>query len=149
MAAFVRTVRHEVGALDAGRRALRQFGRVVGGVLLGLGALVLWRRGWALSPASALLLGAGAALVVLGQAAPGALRPVFRVWMTAALTLGFVMTRVLLTVFFFLAVTPTGWLRRTFGQSPVLTRPDPQAATYWMRREPFDGDQKERLERMY
>lgn len=146
---LARTVRHEVRALDASPRALRQFGRVVGGVLLALGALVLWRKGWALTTASGLLLAAGATLVVLGQLAPGGLRPVHRAWMTLALALGFVMTRALLTLFFFLVITPAGWLRRTFGKSPVLTRPDPDAKTYWIRHAPFDGDQKERLERLY
>lgn len=149
LATFARTVRHEVRALDASPRALRHFGRVVGGVLLALGALVLWRKGWALTLAPALLLAAGVALVGLGQLAPAWIRPVHRAWMTAALALGFVMTRVLLTLFFLFVITPAGWLRRTFGKSPVLTRPDPDAETYWIRHAPFDGDPKERLERLY
>jgi hypothetical protein len=148
-AAFVRAVREEVRLLDGSPQALRRFGLVVGGVLAGIGAVVLWRRGWALGAASGGLLGAGAALVVLGAAAPRVLRPVFRAWMTLAFALGFVMTRVILTLVFFLLVTPIGVLRRTLGTSPIRTRPDPTAPTYWLPRPPPEGDDRERLGRMY
>jgi hypothetical protein len=139
----------EVRTLDTSRRALRSFGRVVGLVLLGLGLFAWWRRDWLLTVLPGLLLGVGAALLVLGLIAPGVLRPVYRVWMGLAVVLGFVMTRVLLTILYLLAFTPVGWLRRTFGQSPILTRPDPDTPSYWMTREPLGEDPKERLERLY
>ena len=149
LTAFARTVREEVRGLDASPRALRRFGLVVGGVLAGVGLVVLWRRGWSPGVLSLGLGGVGGLLGMLGLAAPRALRPVFVAWMTLALAMGFVMTRVLLSLFFFLVLTPAGLLRRTFGRSPVLTRPDPEARSYWIPRSREEAPPRERLERMY
>ena len=143
------TLAAEVRALDTSRQALRSFGLVVGGVVLALGAFALWRRGWALTTLPSVLFGVGGTLLVLGLLAPALLRPVYRVWMTLAVVLGFVMTRVLLSVLYVLVITPIGWIRRTASQSPILTKPEPQAESYWIMREASDADDKERLERLY
>ena len=148
MAGFLATVRAEVGALDVSRRALRRFGLAVGGVFLALVAVSAWRHGGALGAGARGLLGVGGLLVGMGLAAPGALLPVYRVWMTAALAMGFAMTRVILTVAFVFLFVPVGLLFRVLRRDALHQRPDPSAPTYWIRR--TDGPSgKERLERMY
>jgi hypothetical protein len=148
VAGFLATVRAETAALDVSRRALRRFGLAVGGVFLALVAVSAWRHGGALGPVARGLLGAGGLLVVLGAAAPGALLPVYRVWMTAALAMGFAMTRVILTVAFVFVFVPVGLVFRLVRRDPLHQRPDPSAPSYWIRR--TDGPSgKERLERMY
>ncbi len=134
--------------LDTSRKALRNFGLVVGGVLLGIAALVLWRKGWTPNTAVYILGGIGGALVVLGLIVPAVLKPLYRVWMGLALVLGFVMTRVLLTVVFFLLFMPIGLVMRLLGRDPMHRRPDPSAASYWIKRTP-DASPKERLEKYY
>lgn len=148
---FLSDIATELRALDVSTKSLRSFGRVVGGVLLLLGLIALWRRDWQFTATGipGLLFGLGGALIVLGAVAPALLRPVYRVWMGLALVLGFVMTRVLLTLFFIIAITPIGWLRRTFGTSSILMRPSNDATSYWIEREPEADDPKERLTRLY
>ena len=143
---LLETVRDEVRALDPSVRALRRFGLVVGGVLLAIGGVLLWRRGG--GPLAWGLGGAGALLVVLGVAVPVALRPVRTVWMAVAFALGFVMTRVLLTVVFALTVVPIGLALRVLGKDPLHRRPDPEAATYWVARDDGRPD-RESLERYF
>ena len=143
---LVQTVRDEVRALDPSRRALRQFGLVVGGVLLAAGGVLLWRRGsgpwvWGLG-------GVGGLLVLLGVLAPAVLRPVRTVWMGVAFALGFVMTRVLLTLAFGLAVVPTALVLRLLGKDPLHRRPDPDAVTYWIARDDGRPD-RDSLERYF
>ena len=140
-------LRDELRALDVSPKALRMFGLLVGGVLAALGTLLAWRAGWTIGPWSGGLLAVGGALVVLGALAPRALGGPYRAWMAFALALGVVMSRVLLTLFFYLVLTPAGWARRTFSQSPVRTEPDPDAASYWIARE--DEPDAERLKRMW
>ena len=108
----------ELRALDVRLPALRSFGRVVGGVLILIGLFALWRRDWAFTATGlpGLLFGLGGALVLLSLVAPQLLRPVYRVWMGLAFVLGYFMTRLLLSLVFFGAITPVGWLR----QSPIL-----------------------------
>jgi hypothetical protein len=65
----------------------------------------------------------------------GALRPRLlvvpnRLWMGVAEAMGFVMTRVILGLVFFLIVTPIGLLRRLTGGDP-LGRRSRSAESYW------------------
>ena len=138
-------VRDEIRALDTSPRALRQFGVLVGGVLVVIAAVVAWRGGaaWALGVG-----GAGALLVALGLAAPPMLRVPYLGWMGLAVVLGFVTSRVLLTAVFFLIVTPTGLALRALGRRPLALRPDPAAETYWHARDAAPPD-PERFGRYY
>ena len=144
----MREILDELRHLDVSAPALRRFGRTVGLVFLLLGGVVLWRRGGALTPLPVTLLGVGAVLVLLGLAAPVALRGVYRTWMLVAFALGFVMTRVLLTVVFFGLVTPLGLVRRALGHDPMSRRPAPDAPTYWISKPPEDAA-PERMEHTF
>ena len=137
----------EVRALDTGREALRRFGLVVGGVFVGIAAVVAWRHG-ALTPWALGLGGPGAALVVLGLAAPTLLRPVYRVWMGLAVVLGFVMTRVLLTAVFALLVVPIGLALQLAGKDLLRRKLDRAAGSYWLPK-PAGEPAAERLKRYY
>lgn len=142
---FLASVHAEVAALDHSARSLRRFGLAVGGVLLAVAAVVAWRAGGATAWAVGL---GGGALVVGGAVVPGLLGPVYRVWMTGAFALGFVMTRVILTVAFVVLFVPVGLVFRVIGRDVLRQRPDPEAASYWIARD--DGPAgRERLERMY
>lgn len=134
----------ELRTLDTAPRALRRFGLLVGAVLLVLGAFAAWRE----TGAATGLLAAGGALVGLGALVPKILKWPYVVWMALALALGFVMTRVLLTIVYFVVVTPIGLILRISGRDPMHRRPDPSKNTYWIAKEP-DGDVRERLERYY
>lgn len=143
---LLQTVRAEVRALDRSPRALRSFGLVVGGVLLAIAAALAWRAGWTVSPLGWGLVGAGGTLGVLGSVAPATLGPVHRAWMTGAFALGFVMTRVVLTLAFVLAVVPMSLALRLARKDLLRRRLDPDAPTYWIAREDggADRDQFER-----
>ena len=137
---------HEIKAIDTSRKALRSFGLVVGGVLLVIAAVIVWRSGWTLGPAGRWVGGIGAALAVLGLILPAVLLPVYRVWMALAVVLGFVMTRVILTLVYFLVLLPIGLVRRMLGNDPMHRHPDPTASTYWL---PHEDTPPERLEKYY
>ena len=94
--------------LKTGARDLRKFGLKVGGVFVLLGVLFLLRH----RPSYPAFLGAGAVLMAFGIIWPRALKYVYIAWMALAFTLGFVMSNVILVLFFFLFVTPIGLLRR-------------------------------------
>ena len=143
---FVQTVREEVRALDPSARALRQFGLVVGGVLLAAAAALAWRRG--VGPWGWGLGGVGGVLVALGAVAPAVLRPVRTAWMALAFALGFVMTRVILTAAFALTFVPAGLALRLLGKDLLHRRPDADAETYWIPRTDGRPD-RESLERYF
>ncbi len=141
-------IRQEIRELDVGKKHVRSFGYLVGGALMALALVGLWRRGGAANVTVYALLGSGGALAALALAAPAALRPLYRVWMGLALVLGFVMTRVILTLVFFLVITPVGWIMRALGKDPLHRRSDRSAASYWIEKTPPDPSPK-RLEKYY
>jgi hypothetical protein len=53
--------------------------------------------------------------------------------MALAFTLGFVMSNVILALFFFLAVTPIGLLARLLQKDFLAQKWDKQAASYWIQ----------------
>jgi len=109
-------------------RKEREFGLIVGGVLV---ALSLWwfYRGKFLST-SQLILPLGSLLLLLGLMFPKALIWPNKVWMGLAEVLSFVSTRVVLAIVFFLVVAPIGFVKRACGWDPLHRRAQPRDS-YW------------------
>ncbi len=115
----------------ATRRDLRNFGITFGVVTLVIAAFFAWKG--RTGPAQ----GFGIASLVFFLAAalvPGLLRPFFGPWMKFAEILGYINTRILLGLFYYVGVTPTGLLMRLAGKDP-MTRTFKQkgAPTYWSK----------------
>ncbi|MEX1054605.1 MAG: SxtJ family membrane protein [Rhodothermales bacterium] len=145
---ILKVLSEEIRNIDAGKKALRSFGLVVGGVFLGIAVVVFWRAEWTFVTSVKILGALGSVLVVFGLVAPTLLRPVYRVWMAIAVILGFIMTRVLLTLVFFLVVTPIGLLMRAFGRDPLNRKLDKNVSSYWIPKKYLDRSPK-RLEKYY
>jgi hypothetical protein len=111
---------------------LRGFGLVVGGVLAVIG-LVLLIKG---SGAYVWFIGIGAFLIASGLAVPALLKPLYLPWMALSVVLGWVMTRVLLLLLYFVVLMPIGLVSRAFGKKFLdYGRRDPSIESHWNRRE--------------
>ena len=109
-------------------RAEREFGLIVGGVLLLLSLWWVYRGKFPV--VSPITLPVGAALVLLGLVFPKALVWPNRAWMALAEVLSFVMTRIILAFVFFAIVTPIGVVKRVFGWDPLHRRAG-ASESYW------------------
>jgi Saxitoxin biosynthesis operon protein SxtJ len=117
-------------------RQFRSFGLLVGAgwAILGLWPAVVrggTPRAWALA------LGLG--LLVAALIMPAALRPIHRVWMALGNVLGQINTKIVLTLIFFVVITPIGVVLRLFRADPLQRRFDPQADTYRVVRKPRES----------
>src|SRR5437867_9706883 len=101
-------------------RAEREFGLIVGGVLVLLSGWWLYRGKF--PSVSHVTLPVGAALVLLGLVFPRTLVWPNKAWMALAEVLSFVSTRIILALVFFLVVTPIGFVKRLFGWDPLHRR---------------------------
>jgi hypothetical protein len=130
--------------VDASRKNVRNFGFLFGGIFLAASLLMIYRGNgaWIWAALATVLFGAG------GVAGYPLLKPVYTAWMMFAFVLGWINTRVLLGVFFYLVVTPLGLFLRLTGKDLLDEKLDRGAATYWLKRErkPFD---RRRLERLF
>ncbi|MCK5175187.1 MAG: hypothetical protein KAR47_17470 [Planctomycetes bacterium] len=117
---------------------LRKFVVTIAIALSLLGAIAAWRgRGYALW-----LFIFTAVFLSVGLLAPKTLGPVYVGWMAMAKMMGYVMTRVILTVLFYLVVTPVSITAKLFGKSFLDLKFDKNADSYWIERksEPEKGD---------
>ena len=122
---------------------VRKFGILFTGVCA-VGVAYLLYKG---NPSWQWFAAGGAFFLITGLFLVPVLRPVYIGWMKFAQVLGWINTRILLGVFFYLVLTPIGVLLRLFGKDLLEERIDRSAKTYWIRREsqPFDPKRYERL----
>ena len=110
------------------RRELRQVAvitligcAIVGGVLRWYGhptaATVVWAIGAVVGP--------------IGLIAPVLVKPVFLVLSIVSWPIGFVVSYVVMAVFYYVIITGTGMIFRLVGRDPLHRKPDPEATTYW------------------
>ena len=110
------------------RTELRKFALTVAIALCVLGAALVW-RGKTHYLGCFILSGV---LLSFGIAAPIVLQPLYTAWMALASGMGWVMTRVILTVLFYLVVTPVGLLGRFCGKNFLDVKLDSSAESYWI-----------------
>jgi len=105
----------------------RKFGITVGVVLMVIAGFLFWRG----KETFEILLISGSLLFVLGIAIPAVLKPIYWVWMILATLLGWVMTRVILGLLFYVVITPIGLLSRLFGNQFLELEWDKSKDSYW------------------
>jgi hypothetical protein len=110
----------------------RGFGYVFAAVCALVAALSWYhggqRWGWWLAAAALFAL---AAILV-----PQWLAPLNRLWTRLGLLLAAVIGPAVMALVFYGCITPIGALMRLFGKDPLRLRYEPDAASYWIPREP-------------
>jgi hypothetical protein len=88
------------------------------------------------------VLGLGLGLFGLSRIAYPVMKPIHFVWMKLSQILGWMSTHVILSIFFYLIVTPTGLLMRLFGKDLLDQKIDRDAKSYWTKRDLSKYDPK-------
>lgn len=115
------------------KKELRKFGITMAIALGIIGCLVLWRS----KPAWPYLLGISGVFLIFGLILPRALRPIEWGWMKLAYILGIIVSHILVTLTFFLVITPMGCIIRLIGKDLLNLKFDKKAESYWI---PVDPD---------
>lgn len=132
-------IAEELRAVKSGRGDLRKFGITMTVGLAVIGALFLWRD----KGEPMIFFGVAALFLVLGLALPVALRPIQRAWMAFAIVLGWVMTRVILVVLFYIGITSVALIARIARKRFLALGFEPASESYWERREkPERGNER-------
>jgi Saxitoxin biosynthesis operon protein SxtJ len=97
----------------------RSFGVSVGGVLIVIGAALVWRGR---VTRAEIVGGVGGLLLILGLARPMLLTWPSKVWWRFAHALGYVNARIILTILFGLVLLPIGLVWRLVGRDPLGRR---------------------------
>lgn len=118
---------------EIGKKQLREFGWLVGGVFVIIGFWPLLVRG---EPLRLWALGPGAALMIVGTLLPAVLAPIFKGWMWIGHVLGWINTRILLGLVFYGMVTPIGIVFRLMGKDAMRLVGQEASSTYRVIRKP-------------
>ena len=115
------------------KKELRSFGFLVGAIFTVIGVWPMLFSGesprlWA--------IGLGGSLILVGGVLPAALAPIHKGWMWVGDMLGWINTKIILTIVFYGLVTPMGLLFRLLGKDVMRQAAMQDSPTYRVIREP-------------
>ena len=117
----------EIKNIKSEKSDLRKFGITIGLILLIIAGFLFWKE----KESFQILLTFGVTLCILGITIPFILKPIYWVWMVFATILGWIMTRVILSLLFYIIFTPIGLILRFFGKQFLELRWDQSKESYW------------------
>ena len=120
------------------KKDLKNFGLVIGIALLILAGFLWWKD----RPIFLTFGGIGIVVISIGFIFPIILKPFQIIWMVFAVIMGFIMTRVILSLLFYLVLTSTGLLAKLFGKKFLDLKLDASASSYWIQKPKRDLGKK-------
>ena len=132
----------EIKNIKSEKSDLRKFGIIVGIVLLIIAGFFFLKE----KESFQLFLTIGIILFVTGIVIPFTLKPIYWVWMVFSTILGWFMTRVILSLLFYVVFTPIGLIGRLFGKQFLDLKQNHSQQSYWNMRivETFDTQNYEK-----
>ena len=117
----------EIKNIKSKKSDLRNFGITVGIILLVISGFLFWKE----KESFQIFLAIGIILFLIAISIPAVLKPVYWIWMIFAIILGWVMTRVILSLLFYVVFTSIGLALRFFGKQFLELRWDKSKDSYW------------------
>ena len=112
-------------------REIRKFG-VIAFFFFGCLAIIgIWTK----KPLPTYLFGFLSLLGMSFVLIPSKTKPVYSLWLRIAHFLGRVVTTVILTLAYYLVITPAALIKRILGGAPLPIKPDKNCPSYWVTRE--------------
>ena len=117
----------EIKNIKSEKSDIRKFGITIGIILMIIAGFLFWKE----KESYQIFLTVGTILFVLGILVPAVLKPIYWIWMIFATILGWIMTRVILSLLFYIIITPIGLILRFFGKQFLELRWDKSKESYW------------------
>lgn len=131
---WIESVRHDIAELPSTDAVLKKFGLTIGGVMIVLAIVSQWKHWWNEWTIVGVIL-AGTALCGTGMFAPGLLKKIHHLWMSFAIIIGSIVSRIILSIIFFLILTPVALIARMAGKTflPGIKKNPP--GSLWIQRD--------------
>ena len=117
----------EIRNIKCAKNDLRKFGITVGVILIAIARILFWKE----KQLFEILISIGAVLFVTGLTMTVILKPIYWIWMIFAIIIGWIMTRVILSLIFYNIFTPIGLTARLLGKRFLVLRCDRMIDSYW------------------
>tara|TARA_B100000212_G_scaffold137320_1_gene103473 strand:+ start:258 stop:668 length:411 start_codon:yes stop_codon:yes gene_type:complete len=116
----------ELNNIKFGRKDLKNFGFTIGFILLIISVFLFVRE----RDSSIYFFSLGLIFIGLGIIIPTVLKPAYKIWMSFAVIIGWIMTRIILSVLFYLIISTIGIFARLFGKD-FLNLKSKNNESYW------------------
>jgi len=126
------------------KKELRKFAITIFAALGIIGGILLWQE----KDIGYILWTVGILILLPGLFWAKILGPIYKVWMSFALLLGFVMNHFILALMYYLVFTPIGLIRRMISKDPLHISLNRAKETYWIKRADEEFS-KEKYEKMF
>ena len=134
----------EIKNIKTGKKYLRSFGITFGIIFL----IITFYLFCLENESYQIIFYLSVSFIAFGLILPNFLKPIYIIWMTFAIFIGWIMTRVILSLLFFIIVTPVGLALRILGKDLLdLNKQDIQKS-YWNMRD-SDLEQNQNYEKQY
>ena len=120
----------EIKSIKTSNKDIRSFGITIGIILFIISATLFYYD----KSSYQIISYIGGGFIALGIIIPILLKPIYILWMTFAVILGWVMTRVVLSLVFYLIITPIALITRLIGKD-FLTLKSKKLESYWNNRD--------------
>jgi len=134
----------EIKNIKSERSDVRNFGFIIGVVLLIISGFLFWKE----KESFQIFIVIGITIVLTASAIPRVLKPVYWIWMIFAVTFGWFMNLLILSLLFYVVFTSIGLTLRVFGKQFLELRWDKSNETYWNFRT-SDHLKKENFEKQF
>jgi len=131
---WIEEIRHDISTIQSTPDDLKKFGLTIGSVLLLLSGVAFW-KGWWSEAALISICAISVSLILSGIFFTQILRAIHYWWMSFAIILGSIVSRIVLLIVFFLIVTSISLVSRMFGKKFYITHHDHRQSSYWIRRD--------------
>lgn len=124
-------LKEEIKNIKSSRNELKQFGLIIGAVLLLIGGY----RCWKIHLDYHYFLISGGLMALAALIFPVILKPFQKLWMALALILGWLMSRLVLATVFYFILTPVSLIAKIIGKKFLELRSSKSQKSYWNYRQ--------------
>ncbi len=131
----------EIRNIKSDKKELKKFGITIGVALLIISAILFIYE----KPSAPYFIGVGFVFQIVAQIFPTLFLPLQKIWMAFSVVMGFIMTRVILSVLFYLVITPISFISKIFGKDFLNLKIEKDKKSYWnLRDEEYEQSSTEK-----
>jgi len=134
----------EIKNIKTGKKDIRGFGITIGIIFLIVAGFLFYKE----NDSFQLFIYIAGSFMSLGFLVPIILKPIYLVWMIFAVILGWFMTRFILSLLFYLVITPIGLVLRIMGKDLLELRKEEVQDSYWNMRD-SEKEQNQNYEKQF
>ena len=127
---LIKDTKYELGQIDFSERSLKKFGLTIGLIFLAIGLVFIWKNSIQIHSIFFILI--GLYLTIFGILLPKKLSIIYKYWMILALVLGWFVSRIILTILFFLIITPIGYTMKILGKDILNISNKKNTTSFWI-----------------